>query len=91
MRPVLSLSKEGILKLPETRIIKRSVVIAGHATSVSLEPEFWEALQEIASTDGLSVATLIRQIDEGLAFSESKNLSSAVRVFILKRMRGVVK
>ena len=68
-------------------IIKRSVVIAGHATSVTLEPEFWEVLREIAVADGISVAALIRQIDEDLASSQRKNLSSAIRVFILKRLQ----
>ena len=71
--------------------IKRSVVIAGHATSISLEPEFWEVLQEIAVADGLSVAALICQIDEGLAFSHRTNLSSEIRVFILRRIQEVAK
>lgn len=72
-------------------IIKRSVVISGHATSVSLEPEFWEALQEIAVADGLSVARLIRQIDEDLFGFQRHNLSSAIRVFILKRLQEAAK
>ena len=71
--------------------IKRSVIIAGHATSISLEPEFWEVLQEIALADGLSVAALIRQIDEGLASSHRDNLSSEIRVFILKRYQEKIK
>ena len=69
-------------------IIKRSVVIAGHATSVSLEPEFWNVLKDIADSDGLSVAALIRQVDRNLPPSDHRNLSSAVRVFILKRLRS---
>lgn len=66
-------------------IIKRSVVIAGHATSVSLEPEFWDALKNIAVADSLSVAALIRQIDDCLTSSNHRNLSSAIRVYILRR------
>ena len=69
-------------------IIKRSVVIAGHATSISLEPEFWSVLKDIADADGLSVAALIRQVDRNLPPSAHRNLSSAVRVFILKRLRS---
>lgn len=69
------------------KIIKRSVVIAGHATSVSLEPEFWEVLQNFAAKDGLSIAALIRQVDAMLQPSEHRNLSSAIRVYILKRMQ----
>ena len=72
-------------------IIKRSVVIAGHATSVTLEPEFWEVLREIAFGDGISVAALIRQIDEDLVSSQRQNLSSAIRVFILKRLQETAK
>lgn len=68
-------------------IIKRSVVIAGHATSVSLEPEFWKVLQEIAVMDGLSVAALIRQIDNKLYSPKHRNLSSAIRVYILMRLQ----
>ncbi len=68
--------------------IKRSVVIAGHATSVSLEPEFWQVLQEIAAADGMSLSALIRQIDKSLPSSEHRNLSSAIRVYILKRLQG---
>lgn len=70
--------------MSELSIIKRSVVIAGHATSVSLESEFWDALKKIAAKDGLSVAALIRQVDGTLIISNHRNLSSALRVYILK-------
>ena len=63
------------------------MVIAGHATSVSLEPEFWEVLQSLAAKDGLSVAAFIRQIDATLQPSEHRNLSSTIRVYILKRLK----
>ena len=72
-------------------IIKRSVAISGHKTSVSLEPEFWEALREIAIAEGKSVAALIRQIDESLILSERQNLSSEIRVFILKQFQEAAK
>ncbi|PWC45707.1 ribbon-helix-helix domain-containing protein [Azospirillum sp. TSO22-1] len=58
---------------------KRSVLIAGHPTSVSLEEEFWDALKAEAAARGVSVNALIEEIDAGRA----GNLSSAVRVFIL--------
>ncbi|MBM3468030.1 MAG: ribbon-helix-helix domain-containing protein [Alphaproteobacteria bacterium] len=70
-----------------TSLIKRSVVISGHATSVTLEAEFWEALREIAVVDGLSIAALIRQVDKDIPVPRSHNLSSALRVFILKRIQ----
>jgi predicted DNA-binding ribbon-helix-helix protein len=59
---------------------KRSVVIAGHRTSVSLETAFWTGLKEIAERRGLSVNRLVETIDAARA----TNLSSAIRVFVLK-------
>jgi predicted DNA-binding ribbon-helix-helix protein len=59
---------------------KRSVMIEGHATSVSLEPAFWDALSEIARARRLAVNQLIAEIDRG----RSGNLSSAIRVFVLR-------
>jgi predicted DNA-binding ribbon-helix-helix protein len=63
---------------------KRSVRIAGHATSVSLEPAFWQALAEIARARGLSIGRLVAQIDA----ERSGNLSSAIRVFVLDCARA---
>lgn len=61
-------------------ITKRSVMIAGHRTSVSLEDPFWDALRGIAEARGLSVQALIGEIDAG---RDGQNLSSAIRVFVL--------
>ena len=63
---------------------KRSVTVAGHRTSVSLEAPFWTALREIAATRGLAVSALIAEIDRG----RSGNLSSAIRLFVLASLRG---
>ena len=65
-------------------IRKRSVLIAGHATSVSLEPEFWDELRRIAAARGLSLNTLIAEID---ARRGARNLSSALRVHVLLAVR----
>jgi predicted DNA-binding ribbon-helix-helix protein len=62
--------------------IKRSVSIAGHRTSLSLEPEFWDALQRAAAEESTSLASLIAVID---ARRGPRNLSSAVRVWLLER------
>ena len=64
--------------------IKRSVRIQGHRTSIALEPEFWEALKEIALAQGLSLNALIARVDgeRGTA-----NLSRALRVFVLAHYR----
>jgi predicted DNA-binding ribbon-helix-helix protein len=59
---------------------KRSVSIAGHRTSLSLEPEFWAALEAAARARGLSLARLVGEIDRERA---GRNLSSAIRVFLL--------
>jgi predicted DNA-binding ribbon-helix-helix protein len=63
--------------------VKHSVRIAGHATSVSLEPAFWEALREIAARRGIPVNALLTEIDA----ERGGNLSSAIRLFVLERYR----
>jgi predicted DNA-binding ribbon-helix-helix protein len=68
----------------DSRIVKRSVSIAGHRTSVSLEAPFWEALRDIAGKRGASVQQLIGDID---ASRGAQNLSSAIRVFVLAKVR----
>jgi predicted DNA-binding ribbon-helix-helix protein len=62
---------------------KRSVTLAGHRTSLSLELAFWQALKAAARAEGLSLNALIARIDR----ERSGNLSSAVRVYLLDRAR----
>jgi len=69
-------------------ITKRSVMIAGHRTSVSLEDPFWDALRGIAEARGLSVQALIGEIDAG---RDGQNLSSAIRVFVLAAVRDGIR
>ena len=71
----------------ECGIVKHSVAIAGHRTSISLEAPFWEALKEIAGRRGASVQQLIGDIDAGRG---AQNLSSAIRVFVLDAVREQV-
>lgn len=59
---------------------KRSLTIAGHRTSIALEPEFWDALEAIARERSLSLPALIAEIDET---REKANLSSAIRLAVL--------
>jgi predicted DNA-binding ribbon-helix-helix protein len=66
-------------------IIKRSVVIAGHKTSISLEDDFWTALKEIAVARGASLSDVISSID---AERQRDNLSSAIRLFVLDSVRS---
>ena len=63
-----------------SQVAKRSIVIAGHKTSVSLEDEFWNSLKEIAGERGMTVAELVAAID---GEREHANLSSAIRLFVL--------
>ena len=65
---------------------KRSVTIRGHRTSVSLEAAFWEALRETAASENKTLAALVAEID---ALRGSEPLSSAIRVHLLERYRGL--
>jgi predicted DNA-binding ribbon-helix-helix protein len=67
-------------------VVKRSVTIRGHRTSFSLEQPFFEALTEIASRRGMSLAALVAEVDG--ARPSGANLSSALRVFVLEAARG---
>jgi predicted DNA-binding ribbon-helix-helix protein len=69
-------------------LIKKSVTISGHATSVTMEPEFWDVLTRIAKARGLSVSALIREVDASTSHNPNRNLSSALRVFILTSVTG---
>ena len=62
---------------------KRSVTVAGHRTSVSIEAPFWDALRDIAQQRNTSLNELIATIDTGRA----GNLSSAIRVFVLRELQ----
>ena len=68
-------------------IKKRSIIIAKHKTSVSLEDEFWDSLKEIAKGSGEPVHQLLADINKG---RQSANLSSAIRSFVLRYYRGQV-
>jgi predicted DNA-binding ribbon-helix-helix protein len=61
-------------------VLKRSIVIAGHKTSISVEDEFWNTFKEIAGERGMTVAALVGAIDGG---RKHANLSSAIRLFVL--------
>jgi predicted DNA-binding ribbon-helix-helix protein len=65
-------------------VVKRSIVIAGHRTSISLEDSFWKALKEIAKTRGETLSEIVAVIDDK---KRGGNLSSAIRVFVLDHYR----
>jgi predicted DNA-binding ribbon-helix-helix protein len=69
---------------------KRSLTIARHRTSVSLEEPFWTALADIAKAEGKSIAALVSEIDKGRseAGGREASLSAAIRLYVLERVRG---
>jgi predicted DNA-binding ribbon-helix-helix protein len=65
---------------PVTLVFKRSIIIAGHKTSVHIEEEFWKSVKEIAAERNMTVMQLVGEID---AKRQHANLSSAIRLFVL--------
>jgi predicted DNA-binding ribbon-helix-helix protein len=68
-------------------VVKRSIVIAGHKTSVSLEDAFWKGLKEIAGDRHVTLSDLVASIDSDRAHG---NLSSAIRLFVLDHYRAMI-
>lgn len=68
-----------------SQVVKRSIVIAGHKTSVSLEDAFWSSLKEIAGSRQMTLSDLVSNIDSERQY---RNLSSAIRLFVLDHYRG---
>ncbi len=66
-------------------VVKRSIVIAGHKTSVSLEDAFWQGLKEIAHSRRMTLSDLVSTIDSD---RQHGNLSSAIRLFVLDHYRA---
>jgi predicted DNA-binding ribbon-helix-helix protein len=71
----------------KSSVIKRSTVIAGHKTSVSLEDAFWNALKVIASERDMTLSELVGKIDTE---RQHDNLSSAIRLFVLDYYRDQI-
>ena len=66
-------------------VVKRSIVVAGHKTSVSLEDAFWKGLKEIAGTRDMTLSELVAFVDSE---RQHGNLSSAIRLFVLDHYRS---
>ena len=71
----------------KSAVQKRSVVIDGHKTSVSLEEAFWGDLKDIAHSQQTTLSKLVTQIDQTRQQSEQGNLSSAIRLYVLEHIR----
>ena len=69
----------------KSTIIKRSVVVSRHRTSISLEDAFWRDLRDIARAQGSTISELVEEIEGG---RQHGNLSSAVRLFVLEHFRA---
>jgi predicted DNA-binding ribbon-helix-helix protein len=69
------------LARPGSGLVKRSIAIQGHRTSVALEPAFWDALDAAAAAMGISSAALVTRIDE----ERTTPLASAIRVWLFRR------
>ena len=71
---------------PYASPVKRSITIAGHPTSISLEPVFWSALEGAARDAALPLSALVARIDaERIALADPPNLASALRVWLFTR------
>jgi predicted DNA-binding ribbon-helix-helix protein len=83
--------EEAFLSTEECRmkspVVKRSVVVGGHKTSVSLEEAFWNGMKEISGERGKTLSELVSEIDHN---RELGNLSSAIRLFVLDHFRAGV-
>jgi predicted DNA-binding ribbon-helix-helix protein len=78
----MTLQEDTLMK---SLVIKRSVVIAGHKTSVSLEDAFWRGLKEIAQGQNMTLSDMVGEIDGG---RQQGNLSSAIRLFVLDKVKA---
>ena len=71
--------------LAKSLVSKRSIAISGHQTSISLEPQFWKVLREIATERRSTLQDLVTSIDHD---RREANLSSAIRVFVLEHYQN---
>jgi predicted DNA-binding ribbon-helix-helix protein len=78
----------GSRVMMKSPVVKRSVIISGHKTSVSLEDEFWKGLKAIAASRQSALSDLVASIDEGRRYG---NLSSAIRLFVLDHFQTQLK
>ena len=70
-----------------TTVIKRSVVVGGRKTSVSLEDAFWDSLKQIAASRDTTLSDVVAAIDGSRRAGNAGNLSSAIRLFVLESVR----
>ena len=74
------------MSLTRSGLLRRTLTVSGHRTSVALEPVFWDQLDAIADSRGLSPSALIGEIDA----ARPGSLASAIRVYVVEHLRGTV-
>ena len=86
LTPAVGRKAEAMIRRPKlaTQMLKRSIALSRHKTSISLEAGFWDGLKEIAARERVSIAALVTRID---ADRQHANLSSAVRLYVLDHYR----
>jgi predicted DNA-binding ribbon-helix-helix protein len=84
---IRSATSTGERQAMKSSVVKRSIVVAGHKTSVSLEDAFWKLLKEIAAGRGMTLSDLVAVIDSE---RQHGNLSSAIRLFVLDFYRDQI-
>ena len=82
-------AKDPIGRQGRSLVVKRTVSVRGHISSVSLEDAFWNALKEIAAHKEASLSELVTTIDDDRTAREQINLSSAIRLFVLDHYRRI--
>ena len=79
----------ALLAMTTSGPVKRSMMIAGHATSISLEPVFWDALREAAAEERVPINALVARIDAArIESAETPNLASAVRTWLFCKAKS---
>ena len=81
------IKERELSEILDAPIVKRSVTIAGHASSVSIEKPFWDAFKAIADEKGTSINKLVTKLDDARVGGESVNLSSAIRLYVLESLK----
>jgi len=79
------MTEEDLKQLLTASIVKRSVMIAGHASSVTIEEPFWIAFKALAEAQNKSINQLVTELDD--ARSPQTNLSSAIRLYVLSSLK----
>ena len=74
------------MSLTRSGLLRRTLTVSGHRTSVALEPVFWDQLDAIADARGLSPSALIGEIDA----ARPGSLASAIRVYVVEQLRAAV-